>query len=463
MESSTHLWVSILHILMIAPGNKRRRSDSECVESRRSRPAVVAMVDNQPYTHRAQLCFRLRRLFQCHLPTSVFTQGWVWKVRMTALVPVSTSPTSSSCTLLPTDPVHRYHFGLLGHVKEILYPNKAVIQFKINDRDERAILLSKMFHLNGKPLDEAQATKQPISDFIKVGELLNFDCHIYDKGGDVGGGKDRCNYFVMKAQKELYLKDFNSKITAAGSSSSGGLRTNCHGWVSEINSQNGVLTYSSNGVDQRVSFHGNRVFLYEKRLGIRHNLETLLQLGEKVQFDAVPSDTGVGVDFCPMMALMVWKGKRPAIDSTVLTDQQQVLNSIDCGGLFESRTTSRKGSVDSSSSSSAGVDDNSLNHSSNGSFLIIPSYLSSKQSEVFRGIGMIAKLIDDTSGVIWWVRKPNHYSSVWFHAHKTFKFGYNLYNKSLPDYVKEGNFLRGFYMQSSIWNYLFFQAMLWWL
>lgn len=353
-----------------------------------------------------------------------------------ALVPLFSS--SSTSTPPPPDSVHRYHFGLLGYVKEILYPNKAVIQFKINDKDERAILLSKMFHSNGKPLDESQSTKQPISDFIKVGESLTFDCHIYDKGGDVGGGKDRCNYFVMKAQKtsEHYPREMNGKVMAGASGSAGGLRSGCQGWVSEIYSQNGVLTYSSNGVDQRVSFHASRVFIYEKRLGLQYSLEALLQLGEKVQFDAVPADGGMGVDFCPMTALMVWKGKRPAIDSTLLTDQQQVMNSIDCVAASDSRTTSRKGSVDSSSSS--GVDDNSLNHSASGSFLIIPSYVNNKKSEVFRGIGMIAKIIDQTTGIIWWLRKPNFYNSVWFSTFKTFKFGFNLCNKSLADYVKEG-------------------------
>ena len=35
----------------------------------------------------------------------------------------------------------KYHFNLLGTVKELIYPNKAILQFKLNEKEEKAILL----------------------------------------------------------------------------------------------------------------------------------------------------------------------------------------------------------------------------------------------------------------------------------------------------------------------------------
>ncbi len=356
----------------------------------------------------------------------------------------------NSTALIETSVPHRYHFNLLGTVKEILYPNKAIVHFKLNGMDERAILLSKMFHLNGKPLDESQATKQPITDFIKVNEMLHFDCHIYDKMG-VGCGKDKCNYFVMKARKHSEVCHQNALKSATS------LRT-ATGWVSEIHPHHGVITYSYNGVDQRASFHASRIFLYEKRLGLRHSLLLLLSLGEQVQFEAVPSESGcsgnIAVDFCPMSAILVWKGKRPSIDPFSLDNSPgTIVNNVvsyetNGTGVMSSTviapagaSISRKGSVDSSSSSDAASDDTfNASADSGGAFLIIPSSANKNQVEVIRGVGMIAKIMSEDSGVIWWLRRPNHSLSVWFEAKKTFKYGFNLCDQNLYDYVKEGEF-----------------------
>lgn len=38
----------------------------------------------------------------------------------------------------------RYHFNNVGMVREIVYPNKAILSFKLNSREEKAILLSKV-------------------------------------------------------------------------------------------------------------------------------------------------------------------------------------------------------------------------------------------------------------------------------------------------------------------------------
>ena len=97
----------------------------------------------------------------------------------------------------------------------------------------------------------------------------------------------------------------------------------------------------------------------------------------------------------------------------------------------------RKDSIDNDSSSSSDANEETIAGSSGGAaFLILPS--AGKPAEIFRGIGMIAKVVSDSTGIIWWLRKPNHYKSVWFHRQKTFKYGLNLHDKSLQDCVKEG-------------------------
>ena len=102
----------------------------------------------------------------------------------------------------------------------------------------------------------------------------------------------------------------------------------------------------------------------------------------------------------------------------------------------------RKDSIDNDSSSSSEANEAETNASSSAgaAFLILPS--AGKPAEILRGIGKIAKVISDNTGIIWWLRKPNHFKSVWFHGPKTFKYGLNLHDKSLQDCVKEGKNIR---------------------
>ena len=147
-----------------------------------------------------------------------------------------------------TMPMHRYHFNLYGTVKEINLPgNKAIITFKLNGREERALLL-------GKSLEEVIKPHQSIGDIFKINETIHFDCHIYDNVR--GAGKDRCNFFVMKAWKQ----NDESRGSCGGSlackqmSSSRDCKTDI-GWLSEVCANSGVITFTSgvSGVDQRVS------------------------------------------------------------------------------------------------------------------------------------------------------------------------------------------------------------------
>ena len=145
---------------------------------------------------------------------------------------------------------------------------------------------------------------QTIGDFFKINETnICFDCHVYDKKG-----MDKCKFFAMKAWKH----DDDIKGGAYGSMAK--QTSNCKtdtGWLSEIYANSGVITFPSatSGIDQRVSFSANRLYFYEKRT--HFHLPSLLKLGEELNFECIPVDSSFdgSLDFCPFVALLVWKGK----------------------------------------------------------------------------------------------------------------------------------------------------------
>ena len=79
---------------------------------------------------------------------------------------------SASVGTTGSEPIHRYHFNLTGYIKEVLTPHKAVVHFKLNGKEERGLLLSKMFYVNGKTLDEIMKPNQTIGDFLKHNDVL---------------------------------------------------------------------------------------------------------------------------------------------------------------------------------------------------------------------------------------------------------------------------------------------------
>jgi len=109
----------------------------------------------------------------------------------------------SESKMMDSKDANRYVFGITGTVREIIYPSKAIVAFKYNGKEEKAILLVNKLLLadGGAPVDEHRL----MSDLVKVGDILEFDGHVYDKGG-FGGGKDKCNYYVMRAWKACHAK-----------------------------------------------------------------------------------------------------------------------------------------------------------------------------------------------------------------------------------------------------------------
>jgi len=311
----------------------------------------------------------------------------------------------------------RYIFGITGVIKEIIYPSKAILGFKYNGKDEKAILLVHKLLVEGINVDEHRL----MSDFVTLGDIIEFDGHIYDKGGP-GNSKDRCNYYAMRAWKASQSKVLAKEQMLSGKAGRPPLTLGT-GWISEIFPRKGVLTFNNNGQDERVLFLASKVYIFEKRLGTKQSLDQVLSEGDPVQFEAVPQESADNPYYCSWFASLIWKGKRPPLE------EASIMNS----GNMLSVTGQRRGSIGSTGSSESYSTDGSSE-----SLTSLPS--SSAPSEVVtRGKGFIARILDESSGLIWWPLRPNHFQSVWFHRKHTFLFGMNLAHHDLGETFKQGD------------------------
>lgn len=121
----------------------------------------------------------------------------------------------------------------------------------------------------------------------------------------------------------------------------------------------------------------------------------------------------------------MWKGKRPPIDDL------NASNVISTGG--------RRGSIGSTGSSESNSTEGDAS-SANSSINSLPPAPQAKPSDqVVRGRGVVAKIIDESNGLLWWVLRPNHYQSIWFDRKQTFLFGMNLANHDLRETFKSGD------------------------
>ncbi len=219
---------------------------------------------------------------------------------------------ASSSSSASTQHKQRYIFGNRGVVRDIIY-NKAILHFRLNNRDEKAILLAKNLTVDGRSPDEDGRSLQ---DVLRLGDEVGFACHLYDKGGAVGTGKDKCNYYAIQVRRRFVggntskcqfntlslilppqatknSRDYDMKHGGGGAGGGGGaagaggaagqrkdvlqvrktvLRIHSEkvnralfflcqgtGWVSELNPRKGVLTFDHNGKDERVLFLASKV------------------------------------------------------------------------------------------------------------------------------------------------------------------------------------------------------------
>ena len=58
-------------------------------------------------------------------------------------------------------------------------------------KEDKAILLSKTLSIDGVSMATEDTMGRLMSECLKINDIVHFDCHIYDKLGTVGSGKDR--------------------------------------------------------------------------------------------------------------------------------------------------------------------------------------------------------------------------------------------------------------------------------
>jgi len=319
---------------------------------------------------------------------------------------------------------NRYIFGITGTVREIVYPSKAILAFKYNGKEEKAILLVHKFLIDGAAVDEQRL----MSDILKIGDVVEFDGHVYDKGG-FGQGKDKCNYYAMRAWKACQSKIAAKEHMLAAASKPGVRPTSIEGtgYISEVFPRKGVLVFERDGSEERVLFLASKFYVFEKRLGTKQSLDQVLSEGDPVQFEAIPQDAADNPHYCSWFASLVWKGKKPFDEGLLGSSAPPVGVSGRRGSIGSTGSTE---SISTEGSGSDSISNNSLNASTSKSI----SSSSQLQDQVIRGRGYVARLLSDNSLLIWWCRQPNHLQSVWFQANQSI-----LSNQDLRMIFKEGD------------------------
>lgn len=315
---------------------------------------------------------------------------------------------------------NRYIFGITGTVKEIVYPSKAILAFKFNGKEEKAILLVHKYLIDGAAVDEQKL----MSDILKVGDVVEFDGHIYDKGG-FGQGKDKCNYYAMRAWKAS-----DSKVAAKehmiGGKSVRPSTIEGTGFISEVFPRKGVLVFERDGAEERVLFLASKFYIFEKRLGTKQSLESVLNEGDPVQFEAMPQNAQDNQHFCSWFASLVWKGQKPFDESLIGTSVPPPVGISGRRGSIGSTGSSESISTEGSAGSDSLLNTN----------LSLSKQMSScaLQDQVVRGRGFVARIVSDKSLLIWWCRQPNYLQSVWFQSQQSI-----FSNKDLGNIFKEGD------------------------
>lgn len=69
-----------------------------------------------------------------------------------------------------------------------------------------------------------------------------------------------------------------------------------------------------------------------------------------------------------------------------------------------------------------------------------PAFNGFVSENVIRGVGIIARILNEKSGIVWWLKSRNNFQSVWFEAKQSFLYGCNLAEKNLFDVFKDGEF-----------------------
>jgi len=176
---------------------------------------------------------------------------------------------------------------------------------------------------------------------------------------------------------------------------------------------------------------------FERRLGARQYLSDVLTEGDLVQFEAVPQQQSEGESatgtsgnlYCTWFANLVWKGRRPASVDEPNQGAAAPLGS----NTSQQQPAVRRGSQDDDSAQQQPAS------MAPSPLAIAPMFNGFVSENVIRGVGMIARILNEKSGIVWWLKSRNNFQSVWFEAKQSFLYGSNLADKNLFDVFKDGD------------------------
>ena len=153
-------------------------------------------------------------------------------------------------------------------------------------------------------------------------------------------------------------------------------------------------------------------------------LSDLIFPGEEVQFEAAQDEMTKDNRFCSWRANVVWKGR----DSKSFADlkMQEVSHSLP---IAEDPKATRPNLQLPAIPAVANV---------NPAPDPAAFFNGWTSDSVVSGIGMVGKVINDKTGLIWWVRSKSNLFSVVFESKKAFMYGENLAEKRLFDVFQEG-------------------------
>ncbi|XP_054273553.1 uncharacterized protein LOC128993590 [Macrosteles quadrilineatus] len=189
-----------------------------------------------------------------------------------------------------------------GKVLEVAPKYKAIVQFTLDNKTERALLWYDKLKVDSQPLPEGGS----IDDFISKDTVLKFQCHKFDESG-----VDRCGWYITCAWKQ---EDRDVALKSNETIYNG--LYNCSGTIQEVKKRQGILSYSINGVEENILFLASKMFMSGKRVSAKANLNQLhgIEEGRTIMFDAVPCDPADNDGRCKWFATVVWKGRKPVME-----------------------------------------------------------------------------------------------------------------------------------------------------
>lgn len=285
--------------------------------------------------------------------------------------------------------------NVVGAVKEVHYPGKAIVTFRFDGQDERALLYGEKLLVDGK----SESDRQTLYEFVAQGSVLKFTCHSFNNNGE-----DRCNWFITSAWR-LHAYDLGSLAGTTTVHVTFGL-TSVLGTVIEVTARHCVISFTNyKGDEENVLALASRIFLGGHRVSSKQSLQSVLHVDDAVTFDATPCDPEENPSGCKWFATVVWRGRRPSQDYDGALEIPQHLNLSNLLGFIKQAAFNPK-------------------------------------SAFIKGYGRIIEILNEEYGLALISLRHNHWESMIFHRSAAFLFGLKLTTHNLQEIFKEGDQIR---------------------